>query len=338
MTNNLKRYLLKKINITAIVVTYSQRSEYVKKVLKAAFDEGIAEVVLVDNFSHRESQLYYDELVKIDHRIHLIRNDKNLGSAGGFKAGIAFLLSNLSPEYIWFLDDDNVPQTGSLSTLIYARKILLSENNEKKDVVLYSYRGDTRIYDIKAVTIGYIKSYKDDNFMGFRIQDFFKSLISKNYNQSFVNYPIVRVFHGPYGGAFFSFNVLKNIGLPDESFFVYADDHEFTYRINNLDIDQFLIYNSQLLDIDKSFYDNGIFSVSNSEFKIYYHFRNHVYLNQFHKKSSFKYYFNKYAYIVIILFKAFKFSFYNFKKSVEIIKIIKKAIKDGENKANKSND
>lgn len=323
-----------KYKITVILVTYSNRKEYVKIVIKAAFNEGVSDIVLVDNASDSVSQKYYDELAKNNSRIHLIRNKKNLGSAGGFKVGISFLLFNLSPDYIWFLDDDNVPQSGSLESLIKAKEYLLSGNTDKKDFVLYSYRGDKRIFDKKAVSNGYIKVYNENNFMGFRIQDFLKDKIYNNQDQDYVLYPIVRVFHGPYGGAFFSFNVLNEIGYPDESFFLYADDHEFTNRVNLLNVDQYLIYNSRLLDIDESFDEDGLFSFNTNEMKVYYTFRNHVYLNQNHKTKYWKYNLNKYIYIIFLIFKAVKFSIYNYKKAIKIFDSIKLGIKDGESKAN----
>ena len=170
--------------------------------------------------------------------------------------------------------------------------------------------------------------------MGFRIQDFLKDKILNNSTQYSINYPIVRVFHGPYGGAFFSFKVLNNIGLPDESFFVYADDHEFTNRINKLNIDQYLIFNSKLLDIDESFDRQGFFADGTTEYKVYYTFRNHVYLNQSHIKSNFIYLINKHIFIFILLCRAIKFSIYNFKKAIKIFKVIIKGINDGENLKN----
>jgi GT2 family glycosyltransferase len=102
----------------------------------------------------------------------LVRHEQNLGSAGGYHSGLEYILDNKVADYIWILDDDNLPFPGSLKALFLARDLLL-EGELTKDTVVYSYRGDSRADDKKAVTEGYIKGYSYNNFGGF---DFFRFL------------------------------------------------------------------------------------------------------------------------------------------------------------------
>lgn len=317
-----------KNKIVAIIVTYSERHKYVEEVIQKAFYEGVDEIVLVDNASQVESREYYDNLIKADKRVQLLRNDENLGSAGGFKAGIEYVIKNLSPDYVWLLDDDNVPQQGSLKTLVDTWYMITNANNVN-DLVLYSYRGETREPDKRAVIYGDIKGYSKNNFMGF---NFFKAVLQKinKIPRDSINYPVVRVELGPYGGAFFNFNVLEKIGLPKSEFFVYADDHEYTLRLNELGIQQYLVYGSRLKDIDMSFDDDGLLSPKASNLKVYYTFRNHTYLSQSFITNKAIYIFNKYIFILLLfknlMLKSFKYK--NFAKNRS--KLIIKAISDGE--------
>ena len=136
---------------------------------------------------------------------------------------------------------------------------------------------------------------------------------------------------GPYGGAFFNFNALKKLGLPREDFFVYADDHEYTSRLNDIDIDQFLVYSSRLLDIDSSFDGEGLISPNVSDLKVYYAFRNHTYLSKKVLKNKYAYIVNK-SILLCLLFCRLMFKYFKNKPFViSRFKLILLAVADGEN-------
>lgn len=315
--------------ISLIIVTYGNRAFLVKEVINASFEQGVDNIVLVDNASYADCQALYDDLIKDDKRVHLLRNDENLGSSGGFKVGLEYVIKNLSPDFVWLLDDDNVPQQGSLKSLVDTWNMITKANNVD-DLVLYSYRGETREHDKRAVTLGEIKGYSRNNFMGF---NFFKEVrrkIRKQQQCESINYPVVRVTLGPYGGAFFNLNVLNKIGLPRSDFYVYADDHEYTLRLNDLGIQQYLVYGSRLKDIDISFDEDGLLSPKASILKVYYSFRNHTYLSQRFKTNKAIYIINKHIFIfslsIYLIFMSLKHK--NFAK--KRFKIICQAINDGE--------
>ena len=314
--------------VVAIVVTYAKRHEYVEKVMHEVFHEGVSEVVLVDNASQLESRAVYDELVQSEKRIHLIRNDENLGSSGGFKAGLQYALSYLRPDFLWLLDDDNVPQRGSLKSLVDTW-FMIATSHKVDDLALYSYRGETRAPDKRAVTHGHIKRYGKNNFMGFNFFKAFRRKFIKSACEA-VNYPVVRVTFGPFGGAFFNFNVPRKVGLPSPEFFVYADDHEYSLRLNELGIQQYLVFASRLKDIDRSFDDDGLLSPNASDLKVYYSFRNHTYLSQRFITNRIFYYFNKFIYITFLLKNLMLLSFKYKGFAKNRAKLIIKAIVDGE--------
>lgn len=314
-------------NIAIIIVTYNNRYKLTHKVIQSLLKLNLCQIVLVDNGSNLESNLFYKNLILQNNRISLVRNEENLGSSGGFSTGIEFVQNNLSVDFLWFLDDDNVPEIDALKALLLSRKLLLLDN-KINDVVLYSYRGSSRSFDKKSVQHGQIKKYDENNFMGFNFTKQIKNEINKK--SEFPNYPLVRVFYGPYGGAFFSLKLIKKIGLPRSDFFVYADDHEYTDRVNKLDIKQFLVYNSQLNDIDQSFNEDGFFGKNVSDTKVYYTFRNHVYLNQFTITNKLHYLLNKYLMVSSIMLQSLKYFPKNYNFSRNRLYVIFKAINAGE--------
>lgn len=314
---------------TALIVTYANRYKFVEQVVEALIREGISAIVLVDNASSEESKCYYKKLIESNSKIQLIQHSQNLGSAGGFHSGLEFILNNTNTDYIWILDDDNVPEIGSLNNLINARNLLL--NNSNDDVVLYSYRGDSWLDDNLAVYDGYIKGYKNNSFIGFNFSDTYKTFFLKKNLSKRIKYPLILVEVGPYGGMFLSINALKSVGLPIKDFFIYADDHEFSIRFNRYNINQYLVYNSKLKDIHFTFSSgNKFFSEQTSELKLYYSIRNHVFLSQSFINNKFHYLFNKLTYLAINFLISLPIIINKPKIALDRIILIKNAIYDGE--------
>jgi GT2 family glycosyltransferase len=315
---------------TALIVTYANRYKFVEQVVEALIREGISTIILVDNASADESKIFYKNLVEKNSKIKLIQHSQNLGSAGGFHSGLEFILNNIISDFIWILDDDNVPDIGSLNNLIYTRKLLINENSND-DVVLYSYRGDSWLDDKLAVTNGYIKGYKKNNFIGFNFFDLFNTFFLNKSRSKKIKYPLVLVEVGPYGGMFLSMNTLKLVGLPHKDFFLYADDHEFSLRFDSYNINQYLVYNSRLKDIHFTFSNgNKFFSEQTSDLKLFYSIRNHVFLSQSFINNNFYYIVNKLTYISINLLIALPIIIKKPKIAFERVILIKNAIYDGE--------
>lgn len=89
--------------------------------------------------------------------------------------------------------------------------------------------------------------------------------------------------YAPYGGMFFHRRMIDLIGYPQENFFVYADDSEYTHRITKKGGQIWLIPASQIADVDTSY---GISYARHFwrsvyldlwSFRTYYQVRNSVY-------------------------------------------------------------
>jgi len=316
--------------VVAVIVTYGNRFNLVKEVISAALEEGVDRIILVDNASVADSYNQIQLLALNVDSVTLIRMQENEGSAGGYYAGLHYVQENLQPDFVWMLDDDNVPQKDSLKNLLLARNLLISDE-VNADVVLYSYRGDSRSDDKLAITNGLIKDYRPNNFSGLNFISSLKSVfLNKKENQQ-INYPVIKTNIGPYGGMFISVVALSKIGLPNKKLYLYADDHDFSLRLDKYDIKKYLVYYSKLKDIDFSFVDNdGILSNKIADLKVFYMIRNHTYLSKKFIKNRMFYELNKLAFVGLLFLNSIPIIIKDTQFIIKRMKIIMRAIYDGE--------
>lgn len=331
------------MKVCAVIVTYGNRFKFLKQVIDACFKEGIDKVIVIDNASVENSRKQLREYEKKNKdRLKVIYLDENTGSARGYKRGLEEAYKCEDCEFIWLLDDDNEPQKASLKLLKKFWNNLNEESKEKK-IALLSYRPSRDIYKEAVVSNNsYLVLGKFDSFMGFHIVDFPKKVLKvlkrklgiHNFkkNRSTEN---GKVAVAPYGGIFFHKSLLSKIGYPREEFFLYTDDHEWTYRITKGGGKIFVIFDSIIKDIDVSWHlkekGNSSFSTilsAKSKMRIYYSVRNRII---FEKENLVRrpaiYYLNMYIYRLLLKL------FYLFSNNKDIskvnLKIFDKAVRDG---------
>ena len=102
--------------ICVVTVTYGNRFHLLKQVVDAGLKEGVCKVIVVDNNSETESREKLKEYERElgNQKIEVLYLDSNYGSAGGFKKRLEEEYSDPECEFIWLLDDDNIPVEGSL--------------------------------------------------------------------------------------------------------------------------------------------------------------------------------------------------------------------------------
>lgn len=300
--------------------------------IDGALSENVDKIIVVDNYSAKESQNnlesysynYYD-------KIKIIQMHENTGSAGGFKRGMEEAYKE-DCDFIWLLDDDNVPQKKSLLNLILAHEYLGSDKN----IALISYRKIIKKDNTQEVEHKQ-KLYNSVYYgkvlgTGKKFFDKFINFYLKfNYTDTkYVTYPIVKRNIGSYGGLFFKISLLEIIGYPDERFYLYADDSEYTYRmiLNGLCI--YTCYHSQIIDIDLQNRSKNYFDVNFSSTKIYYGIRNHTYLKYYVYNAKFAYLTSYLLFYKLLLKNCFKI-LNNTGLFLSRSKLIRKAISDGLN-------
>jgi GT2 family glycosyltransferase len=133
------------------------------------------------------------------------------------------------------------------------------------------------------------------------------------------------------GGTFFHKSVIDKIGYPNEDYYLYADDHDFTYRFTKNGGKIFLCSELRIKDIDFTTVSNngeniGYFNEEFPEYKMYYGIRNHVYLSKQFIDNKILFYGNMCIYLLWYLSKIFNTPKKLFFKRYSLLM---QAIKDG---------
>lgn len=238
------------MRVTVVTVTYGDRWHLLKQVLEAVLAlPSVERVVLVDNGSTGEG---VQKAVAMDRqKVQPVLLGENKGSAAGFGAGIRAAL-NAGSEYLWLLDDDNLPETDALDILTTEYNRLVADTPRDK-LALHCMR-EGREY-LRSIAYGGdpLKWYPIDNsFMGFHAVRALKKLFSGGVTLGSELVRDASIPFGMYGGLIFHRSVAEEIGLPLASLFLYADDNEYTLRITRGGGRIFLIPCSRVADIESS--------------------------------------------------------------------------------------
>ncbi|MBX6361782.1 MAG: glycosyl transferase family 2, partial [Acidobacterium ailaaui] len=275
--------------------------------------------------------------------------DDNYGSAGGYKRGLQEAYSDPECEFIWLLDDDNKPLKNSLNVLKRCWHDLNIQNKEIK-IALLSWRRNKEFDQILAIVENNPNKVlgKKNSFYGFHILDFGEKIyrtFKRSVYQTHLNIDLLlnylvekniqsgELAVAPYGGLFVHKKCLDKIGFPNEDFFVYADDHEWSYRLTKAGGKILLCWKSQLEDLEMSWHiaENRLttFDVllkTATGYRVYYAIRNRI----FFEINNLV--FSKPLYLINMLaFKFFLWFFSLIYEKFERYKLVNLAIRDGLN-------
>lgn len=245
------------IEFVALVVTYGSESrvQNLVKTISGALEQGAQKVFVVSN------GVQYDvntTLSVFENKVELIKYNINMGSAGGFVGGITEILnSNIVHDdtYILILDDDVWVDDA------FTEKLELLETKFRQKPHIWSMLRKNRESTFSNNWDRSIKSYKN-SIAGF-------SLINKcvQHKKQRKNIEIAEPPFITWAGIVAQKKILKNVELPDENFFVYEDDAQFSLNAKRKDI---RILKSKVLtlsEIGESWFED---KKSNSGYSIFY--------------------------------------------------------------------
>lgn len=320
-----------------VTLTYGDRMHLLEPVLdELECLQDIIKVVVVCNGITSEAMKLLKSRAAGSDKIELLDMAFNSGSAKGFKDGMVEVQKH-SVDYIWLLDDDNLPTPNAFEVL-KEQYTKLAPRYRGKPFCLLSYRPDRPKYrhavlqgDPKAV-IG-----PDNSFLGFHWKQKLRKALghAPDEQASDCDVRMGQVLVAPYGGMFFCKELLGEIGYPREEFFLYGDDHDFSYRITQAGGAIILVLDSVIRDLETSFHlvkspsrkrISSRFFKTDSRNAIYYSARNSIVFEQNFVDRPMEYGVNKYIYLwtlglaMLLRFRhLWKFS------------IILKAVKDSKN-------
>lgn len=312
------------------MVTYADRASYCGRVVERLIEAGVNRIIIVDNASCERSRTTLEALASRFARVALLVNDSNLGAAGGFIRGFEAAFAG-DEEFVFLLDDDNLPHEDCLQRLVTAHRLL---EPDESGILLYANRGSTRETDMRAFRGGYTKAYLPNSFCTFDIReraiDRLKLLMPTR-STSAINYPVVRVHYGPYGGMFGRRELFAGVGMPRADYFLYADDHDYAMRMDRHQIAQFLVEPARIEDLDVSFAPGShLLSESLSEMRVYYQMRNHTHLSQPTIRSRAIYNINKNSFLVWEFVKGRRAWLRRPLRTMSRWRLVRRAISDGE--------
>lgn len=304
-----------------ITVTYGSRFRLLRNVVVGAIANGVEKLIIVDNGCEDTCRKEIHRLkYNLKRQLIILTLPQNQGSAAGYKAGLEHVLGCSDCEYIWLLDDDNQPSETALSQLFrYYRK--LNHVVAPDRLVLLSLREDLDFLKKVALGVPPAKAYpRKSSFLWFHVLDLPKSILKYfrsdrmlNSNQT-IKSP-TPIPYAPYGGLFFHKSALSRLGFPDERFFVYSDDTEYTYRFTKSGGRLFLVPSSIVFDRDSIWYyktkGKTLFSrllLADSDFRVHYGIRNRSYFaGRFWKRSNIVYDINKWTFLAMLFFFALRY-------------------------------
>lgn len=204
---------MKNENVILVTVTYNS-SHLLKRLIKAAHEQTykLDKMIIVDNAS---SGVHYSQIKALSNQyyeIDIVELNQNLGGAGGFQKGIEYAVCNYpNCNWLWLIDDDAYPDADCLEKLMRFHEL---ENVGCLCPVIYGIDLQKfQLYHHKMVS----KFLNKDVNIAYAYDDL--APVSKMDATAFVG-PLIKV------------DVIKKIGFPDGSLFIYGDDLEYTYRIS----------------------------------------------------------------------------------------------------------
>ncbi len=277
-----------KTRVTAVVITHGDRWQFLSQMIKSALkDENVVKLIIVDNGSQNKEEIERGTSEYGD-RVVILRHEKNLGSAGGFAAGIEYARKT-DCDFVYLSDDDMAPEEGFVSKYLEARKFFPDQK-----IVISGHRadlhGNTDVFYQQTIRSAHGKRTFFDIFAFDKLIKFIRPFFGwnkKNRRGPFV--PIIPTRGFVYGGAFIPIEAVRKAPLPDASLFLYGDDIEYSWGIEELGYACYASVVPVIRDVDITFSEShifGLFEKSLAPFKAYYRIRNMTRLSLRHSKQN----------------------------------------------------
>lgn len=318
--------------ISVLIITYRKRFNFLSKVVNAVINNPhLFELVIVNNASDDSKEI--NNLKNNSSKIKIINFEKNIGSAGGYSAGLEYI-RDTQCDYVFLLDDDNVPESGfvekfldDIKTIGLDKIVVLGNRHNLKNSQDYFYK-DEKISEKIPSTLFEVFSLK-------KIKHFINLLfgINKQNNSKKIFKPIVEVEAFAFGGAFLPIQAIKDSPLPDSKLFLYCDDVDYSWGVRKVGYRFFLCNSPKIDDIDLTFQESHLlemFSPTTSDFKIFFRTRNMSLISRKHTKNIFSLYLNVFIWYLGLCFYTFLkmgISKFILKRMILILKSLYRGIK-----------
>lgn len=246
--------------ITAIIVTYNRKALLERCLLAIAKQSRAPDrVLIVDNASTDGTRKWLRDWLPTNlPQSELLELPENRGGAGGFSAGLRAATAE-GADWVWMMDDDAMPASDALQRLtdrtlnpdnIYGSAAVCG-NKLSWPMMPYGGREKDAIFEA-----GQLPAEVDVQFI-------------------------------PFLGILISAKLVKQVGLPDEKFFLAADDVEYCLRARDAGARLLLVGSSQIAHPASERYrlwlpGRKFYSLKLAPWKRYYDVRNRLFVARRH--------------------------------------------------------
>lgn len=199
----------KHAKVVAVVVTYN-RKEMLIQCVDAIMSQSafVDRLIVIDNNSTDGTLEFLSDRRYLENDFILYKKlPENIGGAGGFHEGMK-LARTMSPDWIWIMDDDVIPEEQCLAELLRADEI-----TEEK---VSFYASAIRNPEGMAMNVP-----KLDRTQFTKYTDWYK----------YLEYGMVQIVKATFVSLLINGDAVKKCGLPWAPFFIWGDDSEYTQRI-----------------------------------------------------------------------------------------------------------
>lgn len=204
------------INIAVVLVTFN-RSNMLKENLHSLKSQGNLTFYIIDNNSVDDTKDVVDTFKEsVDHDVNYFNTGANLGGAGGFAFGCEkVLVSTKKYTHVWLADDDVTFSENCLNELL-----IYDDGRTILQPMRYAVDGSnaeasaTQI-DLETICI---LNHKRNSVMGSEFEN--------------AVYPF-DIQNIPFEGPLIPITILKKVGTPDNRYFIFSDDLDFSLKALN---------------------------------------------------------------------------------------------------------
>lgn len=238
-------------DVVAVTVTYGDRFDLLQRVAVPllASAEVVRWVVVANGVGAPAEQ----KIAALDERVLLRAFASNTGSAPAYADGIATALTlDANVDFVWLLDDDNVPAADALAQLVAAHADLTRDAAEPWRTAVCALRPDKAAQRADAGA-----RRLPSSFLGFHSRQWLHARWSRGRVAALPACGSSLLDTAPYGGLLLPVQLLREVGLPEAHFVLYADDTEFTDRIVRQGGRLVLVGSARVADISASWQSRG---------------------------------------------------------------------------------
>lgn len=321
-------------SVACVIVTYGRREQLVRRTVVAAqASPAVKCVIVVDNGCNRPVS---PEDFAPEPRVDIVRLPSNLGSAGGFHAGITAAQRLEDVQFVLILDDDNVGEDGFLDRLLALHTALGATD----DIGLCALRRDRGIYptllaDQNAVAI------RANSFLNFHLASLPSKLwrriarSGRPHPDNYGEFHLRRIETAPYGGLLLPIAAVRKVSPPNKEFVLYSDDHDYSLRLTDAGV---VIYLTdvgcindaeELWDKPSTSARSALVSPDAPAWRLYYACRNRILIEKRYTTSPIAYRINRMSYVGILAIEAM-LAYRNLNGARKALRPLLEAIADGD--------